>query len=199
MSAFNVKASSPKSGDMAQAGSHPAVLVAMVDLGTHEDEYQGKKSRHRKAYLVWELTAEASHQVIGRDYTISFAPKAALRGLVEKWRGRAFAENEEFDLSKILGKPCLLTVVHGTSSKGNPFAKIDGVSPVPKGMPVPPPSRTPFSWEISGKDLPAADWLPFIYGEAVTDVIRRSEEYRGTSPGGVPPAPLAPVEDEFRF
>ena len=57
MSAFKNKASSG-GGDFAvpPAGSHPAVMVALVDLGMHTDTYQGDTTTNRKLFLVWELT-----------------------------------------------------------------------------------------------------------------------------------------------
>ncbi len=200
MSAFKNKASSG-GGDFtaAPAGSHPAVLVAMVDLGTHDDTYQGKVNTNRKLFLAWELTAEpdaatGENFIVGRDYTNSLNPKAAFRQIVEKWRGRAFTDGEEFDYSKLLGKPCLLTLVHKTSQGGNTYAKIDSVGPLPKGMKAAPATKAPLLWEIGDDMAKLPSWLPFVYGEAVTEVLKRSAELVN----GGEPAPSGvgePVED----
>lgn len=179
---FKAKAQSQKSSDLAPAGTHQAVLVAIIDLGTHEQEFKGKKSQSHKILLVWELTAENGHPIVSREFTFSLNTKAKLRGFLESWRGKQFGEGEEIEISELLGKPCLLSIVHGTSSGGNTYAKVDNVARITKGMKVPDPSRKPVSWEIDGQKLPSVDWLPYLYGEPVVDVIKRSAEYRGIAP-----------------
>jgi hypothetical protein len=183
---FNVKASAPQSNDLAPSGNHPAALVAMIDLGTHEEDFQGTKKKNHKVYLAWELTAEEKHMVVGRDYTLSFSPKSALRGMVEKWRGKSFGDGEQFDLSKVLGKSCLIAIVHKQSTGGDrTYARIDGITPVPKGMTVPPPTKELVCWDMSsGTEPPAHPWIPYLYGEPIGDVIRRSYEWNDRQAGG---------------
>lgn len=185
---FKTKAESGGNfGDIPPAGNHPAVLVALIDLGTQEVEYKGVKDWKRKVYMAWELVTEkmsgtkGANHVIARDFTFSFTPKSMLRGFVEKWRGKSFSEGEEFDLSVLVGKPCLLTVIQKTSANDNAYAKVEGVSAVPKGMKVDKPQRTPFQWGIEEEKLPEADWLPYLYGNKIADVIMESSEKSGKS------------------
>ena len=159
---FSMKASSGGDFETPAAGSQPAVLVGLIELGTQQEEYQGQTKEARKVFLVWELTGEkksdGSNFVIGRDYTQSLNQMAALRKVVEKWRGREMQVDEEFDLTKLIGKPCLLSLVHKTSQGGKTYAKIDGVQAVPKGMAVPPATRKPIVWAIDGgQPIPDAD------------------------------------------
>lgn len=42
-------------GEQVPPGNHPAVLVALIDMGTQHDEYQGKASWRCNVLLVWEL------------------------------------------------------------------------------------------------------------------------------------------------
>src|SRR5262249_53352279 len=109
--------------DAPPAGSIPGVLVALIDLGTHTEEYDGASKETHKVYLAWELTGEAKpggggNFFIGRDYTYSFAESANLRKVVQAWRGKDFAQDEEFDLAMLLGKPCLLSLLHKQSQSG---------------------------------------------------------------------------------
>lgn len=189
MSIFKQKASNNNGAgttEIPPAGSSPAVLVAIIDLGTHtEAGFQGKASREvHKIYLVWELTAEkksasTQNHVIARDFNASFNEKANLRIWIEKWFAKPIPEGQEFDLTKLLGKKCLLTISHKEAAQsGRTFAKLEGISPVPKGLPVPDPQNDLISWEIgTGDPIPDQDWLPFIYGEPVADVIKRSHEW----------------------
>ena len=61
--------------------------------------------------------------------------KANLRHHLDSWRGKAFTdeEAEAFDVSTVLGKPCMLTVMH-TQKDGKTYANITGIGPLPKGI-----------------------------------------------------------------
>lgn len=201
MSAFKIKASSG-GGDFSvpPPGNHPAVLVGLVDVGTQEEEYQGVRKSARKVFLAWELTGEADpatgkNFIVGRDYTASMHERSALRAIIEKWRGKALGDDEEFELTKILGKPCLLSLVHKQSQTGKTYAKIDSIGALPKGMTAPPATITPFSWEIEGGDVSKIpDWMPRVYGELIKDVIARAEEI--TSPGETKAASATTVDND---
>lgn len=182
--AFKVKASSGKGGEFetAPAGNHPAVLVGLIDLGTQETEYAGEVKWQPQVYLVWELTTEKQaglkdrNHLIARSFTLSFNSKAMLRGFIEKWRGKAFADDEEFDLTRVLGQPCLLTVEHKVSAGGNTYARVTSVGGVPKGLPIPPAQNKPVAVELGG-EIP--EWIPYLYGEPVKDVVAKSREKSG--------------------
>jgi len=186
--AWQRKASSG-GGDFSEAppaGPHPAVLVGLIQLGTQETEFQGKKDWKEQILLVRELTATKKSQstenhIIQKQYTFSLNQKASLRKLIENWRGKSLAEGEDFDILKCLGKSCLVTVIHtGTGEK--PYGKIEGVGGVPTGLTVPPPTKAPVAWSIDESVAKLPDWLPFLYGESVLDVIKRSQEVSGKGP-----------------
>jgi hypothetical protein len=186
MSVFNVKAKpAGEQGEAAPAGNHPAVCVALIDLGTQETDYKGEKSTNRKVFLVWEIPGELRSDgkpfVLGRDYNLTLGKKAALRALIETWRGPALSDDEEFDITKLVGKPCLLSVVHKESvNSGNTYAKIDGVGQLPKGMAAPKPTRPTVLWSLEDDTpVPDLDWLPFVYGTPIKDVVAASEEVKG--------------------
>lgn len=203
MSVFNQKASAPMSTDTPPSGSHPAVLVALIDFGTHLEEYQGKAKKTHKVYLLWEMVESpvsgqpSRNHVVGNRYTLSFAPSAKLREMIETWRGRKLADGESFDLKTILGRKCFVTVGH--QAKGDrTYANLQNVGPVPvlKGKPldVPEPKYTPFAWEIGQGDIPAYPWLPFCYGQSIAEIIKDSNEYRKLTGKPAADAPLADGE-----
>lgn len=174
-------------GELPPAGTHPAVLIGLIDLGTHEETYQGKATPpKRKVMLVWELVTEKmsgmkdSNHVIANRYTFSLASKATLRKVLEDWRGKKYGDDEEVDISAVLGKSCLLSVNH-TQSGDRTFANVAGVQQVVKGMAVPPAQRKPVEWQV-GYDLDQLpDWLPYLYGEPVAEVVKRCHELTGRS------------------
>lgn len=198
---MGLKATAKASGgngnyEVPEAGNQEAILVAIIDLGTHENEYQGKAYDSRKVQLVWELTtqekSEKENHVIGREYTLSISEKSNLGKLITALTGKKFADGDEFDITKLLGMACFVNIVHGTSQKGNTYARVEGASSIPKdksGKPriaVPPAKHKPVVWDMDAADsLPEhLDWLPFIIGEPALEVIRRSKEWKEKSANG---------------
>lgn len=173
-----------------EEGPHPAVLVGIIDLGTHKEEYGGKEKDTHKLLLVWELAGlkEPGTQIpvtIGRDYTFSLNEKSNLAKMIGGWRGKALAEGEEFDLTVMLGKPCLLTVSHKTSKEAERvYAVVSGISPwkgpLVAGKPLPKESVNKLAWTFG--DGPAADlpgWVPFFCALGqVKEVIAGARENR---------------------
>jgi hypothetical protein len=127
----------------APEGTHIARCVRAVDLGTQKGSVQFPDAKH-KVLLAWELCEELSEFegkmtpiVVSKRYTLSLHKKAGLRHDLETWRSRPFTAEElaGFDLKKILGAPCMVTIVHAPSQDGSKtYANIKGVSAVPKSM-----------------------------------------------------------------
>jgi hypothetical protein len=120
----------------------------MIEIGTEETEFQGKKKSLYKVRITWELPNEKKTFdpakgeqpfSISKDYTLSMFDQANLRHDLESWRGKAFTDEEAkaFDITKLVGVPCLLNVVHALSQKGKNYSKITGVTPLIKGMNCP--------------------------------------------------------------
>lgn len=141
--------SSEKTFDLVPAGNHLAICYQMIEIGTEESDFQGELKKAYKVRVTWELCNEKKvfdpakgeqPYSIGKDYTLSMHEKATLRHDLQSWRGKSFTDEEagSFDITKLLGKPCMLNVIHNTSKKtGNQYAAIAGVTAVPKGMTVP--------------------------------------------------------------
>ena len=106
--------------EVCSPGSHPAVCIGIIDLGTHTESFPGSPAKQtHKIFICWEIPGEkksdGTSHVMGREYTCSFHEMAGLRKMVESWRSKKFAEGEDFDLSKLLGQACLLTVLNDDS------------------------------------------------------------------------------------
>ena len=195
MSPFGRKANNSEGGgvhsEMLQlTGLRPAVLVAMIGLGTHENEYMpnsGIIKKNLKVFLVWELVAEKSTEgvpfLLWLDFTDSLHKKANYRLMFEGWLGRTFSPDEEFDPITMLGKPCVLTVCVTTRLGEKTFAGIASVAPLMDGMQIPPATRPCFAWHMSQitckrEKIELPDWLPRIYGREVIGDIEKSKEWQ---------------------
>lgn len=199
---FAGKVTAGGGGEKPDAGQHLAVLAAVIDLGSHEEEYQGVAKTVRQAYLVWELVHEKKaggtrNHTIGRVYSLSFNKKAGLIAMLEKVRGKAYAEGEEPNVQAALGRPCQVLVEHKTAGSGNVYARIKDVTAPPRGTQVPPPQYPPVFWYIgNGQPVPEHDWVPYWVGEPVKAIVERSPEWRalaGLPAQPPPPRPAAPA------
>lgn len=106
-------------------GLHKARCIQMVHIGTHNKPYQGKPRDVNEVRITWELpTQKAVFKegepekpfTISATYTLSLSDKSNLRKMLESWRGKKFeeAETKMFDISVLIGKPCMLQVIHET-------------------------------------------------------------------------------------
>ena len=140
--------STKKNFEPIPAGSYPARCYSMIEMGTNEETYQGTVKMVNKVRITWELPTEMEvfkeergpePRVISKEFSLSMHEKANLRGFLESWRGRSFTDNEAkaFDVTNLLGVPCLLSITHKTANNGNTYANISSVSLLPKGMECP--------------------------------------------------------------
>lgn len=195
--------------EIPDAGQQPAVCVGLIDMGTHEDDYDGKKKSLRRIALVWELTDapmsgyKGRNHVLVRDYNHSFGTKANLRKLVEKWFGKALPDDDgaaEFDLTLLIDpkfSKCVANVVHGEGkTSGKAFAKLEDVSRPHKSMVVPEPKHTPFVWNVGDDLAEIPEWVPWLYGRPIADVVKESQELSGRKTVEKVKAAAAPADDE---
>lgn len=169
--------------EKAPPGTHPAVLVGIIDLGHQwQDPYggEGEGRWEHRLYYVYELvtkkkTAQAANHLIAIDLKLSMHEKAKMRLWVEARTGKKIPDGTQYDVSQELGQPCLLQVV-----EKNGYPKIGGVMGIPDGLPVPAPLTKPTAWRYDADNLDAIpDWVPFLYGQPIREVVRNSREIKG--------------------
>ena len=169
-----------------EPGTYPATCFRLIDLGTQQSEYQGKPIVKKQVLIAWELPTEIIEEGdfagqpygIGKFYTISLHEKSNLRKDLESWRGRSFTaeELEGFDLRNILGKPCLVSVIH--NDKGN--ARVSGVMALPKGSQKYEQINESQCFDVDQWDQKLFENLP----EGIQKIIKESDEYKVMSDGG---------------
>ena len=125
--------------ELVPAGQYSAICYRVVDLGTQQQKDKvGKISHKRKVMISWELDermAEGRRFSQHERYTLSLHEMSKLRPILESWRGKPFTpdEEEKFDISKLIGVPCLMQVVHNQSG-GKIYANMSSIMKLPKGM-----------------------------------------------------------------
>jgi len=181
--------SNSKKFEIIPAGSYPARCYSMIELGTNEETYQGVSKMVNKVRITWELPTETmvfkeergpEPRVISKEFTLSMHEKANLRGFLESWRGKSFTEKEaeSFDVTNLLGVPCLLSITHKAATNGNTYANISSVSLLPKGMECPEMinERQELSFDDFNQEL--FDQLP----DFIKEKISMSDEYKTLKP-----------------
>lgn len=167
------------------AGTYPARCYSMVHIGTIEENILGQTKKLNKVRITWELPTETKvfkeeegekPYSISKEFTLSMNEKATLRKFLESWRGKGFTEkeSESFDVTALLGKPCLLSIIHKTSKAGSVYAEISSVSTLPKGMTCPPQINGNFEFTYTPFSLEKFESLP----DFLKDKMKQSEEYK---------------------
>lgn len=128
----------------APEGAHPARLVRLIDVGTQASPFthdDGSPVVNRKLNLAWELYCDRMPDgrpfMVSAKYTRSLNEKGNLFKMLQSWLGKEWDDairSGGFDFSSLLGRPCLVTVNHGTSKTGSVFAKLGAVTVLPKGL-----------------------------------------------------------------
>lgn len=105
---------------------------------------------------------EPAPMTIGKEYTLSLNEKANLRKDLESWRGRQFTTDElkGFQVEKVVGQPCMLSVLHKPNAQGKVYARISAISGLPKGVECPPIWHQPVIYEIDHGDNDIFKALP---------------------------------------
>jgi len=173
--------------ELIPADNYIARCYKMVQIGTVVENFQGQPKTMQKVRIGWEMPNELKvfkeengpqPLVIEAEYTLSMADKATLRALLTSWRGQAFTEEEakSFDITKLIGAPCMLNVVHNPS-KADPtkvYEKISSITKIPKGMTCPPAINKPFVLSYDEWDEEKFNSLP----DFIKDKMKTSEEYK---------------------
>lgn len=170
--------------ELIPAGTHLARCYQMIEIGTVKENIMGQDKILTKVRVGWELpeerrvfSADKGEQpfVISKEYTLSMNEKANLRKDLESWRGKGFTEKdaEGFDITKLLGVPCMLNIIHREAKNGNTYDNIAGIMPVPKSMKCPDQENKTFVLSYDKFDYGAFDSLP----DFIKDKMKTSLEF----------------------
>lgn len=190
-------------------GSYVARCYSLIDLGTQVSEKFGTAAH--KIKISWELFGEDSDgqpltierdgktvpMTVSADYTVSLNEKANLRRVLESWRGRAFTAEEAkgFDISKLIGSYCMLSVTSSESANGKTYSNVAGVSQLPSALkankPAPVHANVLFSLDEPDMKLFSG------FHEKLQERIKSTPEWQKHMKGRSAAAPVeADVEDE---
>lgn len=172
--------------ELIPAGNYIARCFSMIHIGTIEEEIQKEKKLLNKVRITWELPTETrvfdeskgeQPMIISKEYTLSMHEKANLRRDLESWRGKAFTEDQakSFDITKLLGVPCMINIIHKSSTTGTKYATISSITPIPKGLTCPDAVNPSFEFNFTDK---FSDMVVESFPDFIKDKIKSSQEYK---------------------
>lgn len=172
------------------AGNHAARVCEVIFIGTVHSEYKGVAKDSPQIKIGFEIPSELRDD--GLPFVVSTMPmtasvnkKASFRKLVQGIIALTPETEKEFDSDQLMGKKCLINVVHNPS-KSDPnviYANIVSASPLPKGMEVPKAITEQLSFDVNTSPLEDIDKLP----EFVQKLVVSTPEYQARIAAGEKP------------
>ena len=165
--------------------TYTAICCEVIDLGLQENKTYDKVQP--KVLIGWEIPelqveigGEMKPRIYTKQYTNSLNDKATLCKHLVAWRGKQFTEEEKkgFDVSKLLGVPCLLQIVHEKSGDKT-YTNLGSITKLPKGMPKPEPQMPQIRFDIDESPLSMINEMPTW----IQDIIKESIEYKERTDG----------------
>jgi hypothetical protein len=175
--------------ELIPAGTFTARCYRFIDLGSHEQTFQGESKGLKRLVMVgFELPTELMEDgrpfSIHKRWTWSTHEKANMRKDLESWRGAKFNDSDfgpgGFNVKNLLGVPCTISIVH--TEKGNDtFANITSIGKAMKGIDIPPMINKPTYLSLDYKefDREVFDGL----SEKLRAFITESPEYKSLMAG----------------
>lgn len=173
---------------IAPAGNHLARLYSIIDIGHQETVWKGETKIMHKVVFTWELhgedndgnpltTDDGKPLIVSKRYTVSLGDQSTLRKDLESWSGKKMTEEDRkgFDLKTLLGKFCMLSIVHSDDGK---YANVGSINSVPTAIrnAIPEGINQPVSFWLNQYTQEQYDALPKYYREKITE----SSEWRGS-------------------
>lgn len=211
---MGVKVSDAGGGDfkILDPGTYPAVCTQVIGIGPQMTGF-GLKEKIKVRFEVPSERIEYTDgdgkeiegpAIIWVSYTASLNERALLRRDLVAWRGRDFApeELEEFDMDKILGAPCLISVVHKTNETTKKvYANVDAIAQLMKGQEKPKAEGKLVGFDCYShtnaeyEDLP--EWLQKTVDNGLVNIEAKATAHQSTLKAEVAEAQaLAAFDDD---
>lgn len=191
--------------ELPKAEPHIACLLAIVDMGTQEEEYQGAHSEAHRVAVVWELLDQTRSD--GTPFRLAQRLTPSLQGtrnyfrdLCEARLGRKLQEKEEYNpfglasAGGLVGWYALLNLEHG-QSKSNPdrkFCNVKSAGAIPQFMRAHAgtlaPKMQPFLWQLEDGAVPSMCEEVYVMGKKLSERIDECKERRGKKDPSKPAA-----------
>lgn len=126
---------------LAPAGPHAAICCDVVDLGELEETWNGQTKIKHKIFISWlidEAGDDGRPHIVSKRYTLSMHENSNLYADICAWLGMQMTEEQaaRCDVEKMIGKTCMMNIVHTTRPNGKTYANVQSIMPLPRGAAV---------------------------------------------------------------
>lgn len=178
--------------ELIPAGNYIARCYQQIHLGHIDEMMMGQMKNLNKVRIGWELPTELKvfkpengeqPLVFSKEFTLSMNEKANLRKILSSWRGKGFSEDEakSFDITKLIGAPCMLNIIHkpGKTDPSKIYEEIGSISPIPKGVTCPAQVNKTFLLDYDNFTEEKFNTLP----DFIKEKMQKSREYKKLKEG----------------
>lgn len=172
-----------RGGDQPALSTHMGRLVGLIDIG-HQPSFLHNGKEIPSSWKV-EFTYELPNSLMqdGRPHWVSEEVKVndfEGKGITSTMMARVRTldptneSKDGKDLPKLLGKPCMVTLVPGN----NGFVRMKGqscVGGIPLGLEVPPLANEPFTFDMDEPDMEVFSNFPPFTQEKIKRALNFSE------------------------
>lgn len=168
-------------------GSHAAVIVGLIAIGTHKDKFAEEDEKPKQQALILLHLDPSDPDLLDQDgnpfafflrvnLQRSYGPKAKARLLLGEALGRELADGEPCILKEMLGKNVLAKITQSKNGDRT-YANLKTFSSYNKKMEKFPPIVPTFTCHFD-EAPPDYPWMPRDYGKTVEAVRMLSIEYK---------------------
>lgn len=164
------------------ADNYPAICCGVIDLGTHQDSYQGQDPKWRRHVKVqFEIPdvrrGDGKTAIVSKTfYNLSYHEKAGFRIALDSWLGSGWEDTYGGqDLSFLIGLPAMVNVTLETADDGKKYNKISAITKLPSRMGKIEGERDSFYLDLESL------YLPPELSKYDAEKIRGSAEYKANT------------------
>lgn len=191
-----------------EEGTHVARCYSVIHIGTVPNIFNGKlnpeKPLKEVIYITWELPKlkavfndEKGPEpfVVGEELNLSTNENSNLSKLIAQWRGKKLSAEEQksFDPSIMVGKTCLINVIHQRKKKfvnekieeitnANTMLINNGIMAKPKEMECPEHINPYYIWDWDKHATPFSKEIFDKMPKWLKERVKESEEYKKYGP-----------------
>lgn len=172
-----------------------AIVTGIYFVGTQVNKFQPDQRPALKIVMRFEVDSQktdGSNHLLSSVFTYSLHERSALSKQFGPIMGNAWPQKDgdPFDLTILLGLPCMVDIKHNVKPDGTVSAKIDKISKMPRGFS---PFETDSNQVVWCFDDPGAmaaegvpDWIKKMAEESVELAGSNLSSVPASTPGAVP-------------
>ena len=182
-------------------GSYFARRAALLDVGSHITEYNGKENTSRIFQIIFEivpinekkkkegLKSNTGEKIdfpffIGKEFNSYISDSSSFGKVLKAWNGKVLAPGSKPNIIELTQSPCTIQILtkESTKRKGVFYNVINTITQIVDGLEVEPAIQKPFFYSVKSgnKDIKFPEFIPWIMGISPSSKIKACLEFGGS-------------------